>query len=500
MVDSARFQSPVVAGSVAAAYFANWAVPDWYIDGVVGDDGNPGTSPGLPIRTGGELLRRLGSYAIWQQSVTVHVLANGMTDPLILSGMMKNAGDHLDVIGTPTQVADAGTISSFTVFNHATPEASLLKTTLIADWSSHQWRRLRIIGGARDDSVCWVAKANPSGLGVDTARTSRWGAINTTSATAITNNVTPVNGDAVVVESLPRIPSIHIQLDGPIDNSANPAFGVRQLLVRDVDVDSIDIYTASANVPVRSITYGIAFQGSSNNAFTPSALILPMLCSKAYTRSTATTIIVAQGFWVNCLAGDGLSLVSGSIPWGASTLLCEGCGVSMTQGVVYACNDVQVFDMVGATSTAVGTSTGFRGTSISGKDNAGYGLGIFNNSVIRLTGTLNLQGAAGNVHLFSTPATNLTYTQFAVPNDWSQKGTAQLVGGTVNVAVPYLDPATQKITVSYNTPPASPGFLSVPAASRTAAGFTINSSLPADNGTVDWQISPLGRNIFFSAA
>ncbi|MGB3988077.1 MAG: hypothetical protein WBK67_00035 [Minisyncoccales bacterium] len=99
---------------VPQAYAANWAVPDWYIDGVAGLDTNNGTTAATPLRTGAELLRRLGPYALWGQSVTVHVLVNGMVDALILRGVMLVAGTHLDIIGTPTQLADAGTVATYT--------------------------------------------------------------------------------------------------------------------------------------------------------------------------------------------------------------------------------------------------------------------------------------------------------------------------------------------------------------------------------------------------
>jgi hypothetical protein len=100
------------------AYAANWAVTDWYLDGTVGNDANNGTAPATPLRTGVELLRRLGSYALWGQSVTVHVLENGMGDPLVLRGCMLVAGTHLDIVGTPT-ILTTDTLTAFANLSHS---------------------------------------------------------------------------------------------------------------------------------------------------------------------------------------------------------------------------------------------------------------------------------------------------------------------------------------------------------------------------------------------
>lgn len=502
MGDSARFSTPgtVIAGAIAAAYFANWATTDWYLDSVVGDDMNPGTTAALPLRTGAELLRRLGGYAIWQQSVTIHILENGMTDDLILIGVLTNPGDHLDVLGVPTTVADVGTIASFTAPNHATPEASLLQCTGVADWSAMQWMRLRITAGAREGAIAWIAVADPEGLyGVSTARTSRWTSINAASSTVVYSNVTPVNGDPVVVETLPPVPSIAIYLDGAPGNQNAPGYPQRQVMIRDVAVRCCNVWASGANDIGRTLTFGIEFSTHQTNASTPSSLLAPVIASLCSAPNPGITTATSQGFWVNCLVGKGLTFLGGAIAWGSNALVSQACSVSFGQAANIAANDLQVFDVVGATSSAVGLSGYMRGNNMSGRGNAGYGLGVFNGSGLRITGTLNIQGAVSDVRLLSTTATSMTLPQFVVGSDWAQKGTATLAGGTVAVAVPYWDPTRQSLNVSYNTPNPTPGYLSAPSASRTTAGFVINSSVPADAGTVDWQISPLGRNIFFSS-
>jgi hypothetical protein len=59
----------VTKGTADLAYWRsvnpNWLVTDWYIDGVTGDDTASGTAIGSPIKTGAELMKRLGPYAMW---------------------------------------------------------------------------------------------------------------------------------------------------------------------------------------------------------------------------------------------------------------------------------------------------------------------------------------------------------------------------------------------------------------------------------------------------
>ena len=67
--------------------------------------------------------------------------------------------------------------------------------------------------------------------------------------------------------------------------------------------------------------------------------------------------------------------------------------------------------------------------------------------------------------------------------------------GYVTVVVPWWDPASQQVTCTRNTPAGVIGDISVPAANRTNTGFRIVSANAADTSTVDWQMSPLGRDI-----
>ena len=136
---SAEFQVqlPAAIAQLEAYYSANWAVADWYIDGVVGNDSNTGTSAAAPLKTGRELKRRLGNCAEWDHSVTIHVLANGMTDPLVINGLMLKTTIHVDVIGTPTVIA-TDTVAAYSGRSHTTARAAEI-TVRQYDAKSHCW-------------------------------------------------------------------------------------------------------------------------------------------------------------------------------------------------------------------------------------------------------------------------------------------------------------------------------------------------------------------------
>jgi hypothetical protein len=475
----------------------NWLVTDWYIDGVTGDDTNSGTVIGSPIKTGAELLRRLGPYAMWPQSVTVHVLANGMTDALVLRGLMMVAGTHLDVVGTPTVVADAGTIATYVAVNHATPEATLITSTGIADWTAYVWKRVRVTAGARINNIVWVARSNPSSLGLATARTTVPLVLNQTSASAVTTSGTAlVAGDAVVIESLPIIPSVAIQLDGPIDVTAGVQYSKRQYLVTDIDTPDLTVISASSEIINRGIVFGCrnSFAQIGNLPGTGATGFNCLYGSCLY-----KTDSVSLKVWlrlVNSLIGDGLTSVLPSLGTSFSNVLMQGVGYQSSAGLLQTIIGCQVFDIVGAAFSAL-TCNNAIVQNFSGSGNAGYGISVANNSAMRLVGTINIAGAVSNARLSNTPAINLTLPQLLQPADYAQKGiTPAMVAGVTIVTVPWYDNTTQRVTVSHAAFAGTPGILSVQQISNTQ--FTITSSSALDTSTVNWTISPLGRNIFIS--
>ncbi len=480
--------------AIAQIYALNWAVPDWYIDGTTGNDANAGTSAAAPLKTGAELLRRLGPYAIWGQSVTVHVLENGMTDALVLRGEMVVAGTHLDVIGTPTQVADAGTVATYTAANHATPEATLITATGIADWTSYERKRMRVTGGVRAGAVVWLAKANPAAAGVNVVRTTKPMVFDQASTSVMVSNVVLAAGDPVVIESLPSVPSVEINVGGPVSSTGGALYPQRQWAMRDVSTPTfLSIAPANSGLHAK-----LCFGNRLSRTFWNQAptlqtlnLVTAYACSMFLENGTNLCLFCNLS---SCLLGDGHSITQLTIPVFQFNTVLQACNLQGNFGVRFFASDVQVFDVAGASIQAFNVTHGSV-TNLSGSGNAGFGLGLQNGASVRLNGTQNLKGAVSDGRHSSAPAVSLTLPQLLQPSDYAQKGiTAAMVAGVVTVTVPWYDNAVQRVTATHATFGGTPGILSVQQISTTQ--FTITSSSATDTSTVSWSIAPLGRNIF----
>ncbi len=490
---------PSYPHKISASYAANWAVADWYIDGTVGVDTNDGISAGTPLKTGAELLRRLSPYAEWPQSVTVHILENGMTDPLILKGNFLNGSSHLDIIGTPTQILDAGTVNTYVGLDHTVPRAPQITLTNVADFTAYRWYRLRLTTTALAGAVAWIAIHNPGGVGVATARISRWTIINQTATNTLFGYSAPVGGEGCVIENLPLVPAIDIQIDGAEALTA----GVAQWPLRVCSIQSIDcpLLSLKGRFTVefpKGIVFGskIGIVDTSPNTTGTTNGQNAIGCFFAYPNSGSSTLKYG-GMPANsgCLFGQGYTSVANIVPVLYGSCLFQGCAPSANISRPISATDLMIYDVGGTAAFFMAGHAIING--MSGNGNAGVGAYIPNGTVLTLSGTQNLQGAVANVQLASTPAINLTIPQALQPNDYAQKGTtAAMTAGTITITVPWYEQTIQKVTVSHAAFAGTPGILSVQQISNTQ--FTITSSSATDTSTVNWQISPLGRNIFIS--
>ena len=473
----------------------NWTVTDWYIDGVVGLDSNDGVTALTPLQTGAELLRRLGPYAIWPQSVTVHVLANGMVDALVLRGLMQVAGEHLAIIGTPTQLA-TDTVATYTGQNHAAATAPQL-TGGIADWTPYQWRRCRITSGVRQGTLWWIAAPNPAGAGLNVARIVRPSNIDVASVTDDYVNIVPVPGDAFAIEALPSLPTLDLQIDGPILQTAGPQYSRRQFEIANLSISSLTVRATAVTERSKAVIFGCRIQNWN--------LGVPQLTGISITKFQACSITVGDpaignfhrqwGQFFNCLFGESNPSFSFTGSSFVTDSIFQACAA--TASVFLTWTNSQVFDVAGATSVAFSPAIGGASNGLSGSGNAGFGIVIGNNTTFRFLGTTNLIAAVSNARLSAAPAISLTIPDLLQPSDYAKKGTtAAMIAGTTTVTVPWYDNATQRVTVSHAVFGGTPGILSVQQISTTQ--FTITSSSALDTSTVNWTISPLGRNIFIS--
>jgi|WetSurMetagenome_2_1015567.scaffolds.fasta_scaffold26847_6 hypothetical protein len=494
----------LTAALASQVYAANWTVADWYIDGTVGNDGNNGTDPGTPLRTGAELCRRLGPYALWGQSVTVHVLANGMTDGLILRGALLVAGTHLDVIGEPTQLASAGTIATTTGIDHTIPRAPQVSCTGVTDWTPYVGARLRVTDTTQAQAVTWVAKANPAGAGLNFARVPRWSRPSLTSTTSPMQMVNPAVGATVVIESLPPVPGIEVSIDGLETRTSGVAqWPLRMVSVSAVDCPLIAINGRATNEFSRAFLHAskIGVVQGPTGAITVATGYGPFGCQFAYPfPSSAGTLFTSTALATACLFSGFATVISGASTINFFTAcLFQATPYSLNESSAALLQDCQIFDVAGAASYALAIAGRFNSFGLSGSGNAGVGCGVGNNTMAQMQGTQNLQGAVANFQLYSPTLLNLTNPQFLQPSDYAQKGTTPaMVAGATTVTVPWYANTIQKVTATHAVFGGTPGILSVTQTSTTQ--FTITSSSALDTSTVNWQISPLGRNIFVSTS
>jgi hypothetical protein len=478
-----------------AYYAANWAVTDWYLDGTTGSDSNDGTSAATPLKTGRELKRRLGQCAEWNHSVTIHVLANGMIDPLVINGLMLQTGIHVDVIGTETVIA-SDTIAAYLGRSQTNARATEITGTAIADFSPFVWKRLRVTSGARAGWTTWIAKANPNGVGLNVARCSQGGYIDPSYAVPV-NPTAPSPGDAFVIERLPSVPYIRIDLSGP--TSIIPitgAFPERQYMVRSVDCPQMYLSSIANRIEYRGLVFGCRLNAILPVGGGPQSYIMPEVTTSLFGVSPESgKVVYPQVPATSCLFGDGINAVFvylTGVQWLTNSLF-QGCRVQASADTQI--NASQIFDCTGSDAALTVYACDCYCFGISGDGNA-IGLGLRNGSVLRYGSTFNLKGTIP-ARLLSTPTIDLTLAQAMQPNDYSQKGTAKLVAGSVTVTVPWYENTVQNVMVTPKTPGGTPGNWTVAQISTTQ--FTITSSNPLDTSTVNWFITPLGRGILVNA-
>ena len=483
-----------------AYYAANMAVTDWYIDAVAGSDSNDGLTALTPLKTGNALYQRLGPLPVWQASMLVHVGPGGITDTLTLCGETGAVGVSVNVVGTPTLIADAGIISGYTGMDHVTPRSPTLFCTGIADFTPYLGKRVRITSGANAGACTWILKAAPHGLGLNAARTGLWYKKNdVTLATAMYSAVTPALGDPVAIESLPLVSTLNLELEGQVSLPGGNAWPQRQYSIDSLEINSLN-RTASSDRQngYRAIVFGCLLtfiNFASRLLYYAAGRTDAVAC---LITATGVPSIPLNGSWV------GLCALNVTITAAPAGLLLVGYSVLQTCNVYcyYSSQlftDVQLFDAPGVTVYALNLSAG-RASNISGDGNIGCGYGLQNMSRVAYISVQNLTGLFGNVKLISTPPVTLplaiTMASLLPIIDFARSGTSTLVGGTINVTVPYINWAVQRITFSRKDPLGTVGDLSIPTATRTSTSFRINSTNSLDVSTVEWSISPLERNIF----
>lgn len=498
------------ASSQQALWDASALVTDWHLDRVLGDDANDG-SAAHPLKTGAELSRRLGPWARWSQSVTITVGVNGLADALTVKGDTVLAGVHVDIVGTPTQLADAGTVTAYTVMDHATPRGPTIKCTGIADWTPYVGKRLRVTSGANEGAILWVVKASPNGLGLDVARCTLAYCKNDIALSAPTfRSVVLAVGNPVVIESLPYVPAVTQLLGGAYTAPGGNGWPSRQAAIVDIDCNALTVERTGDLSSYRTVTFGCAMSivDTKNANYLLGFTRCDYVACNVIVRVGIAACVFLGSILGSCFTRE-VGTTTGLLPTAPGSQIhvqdCVFQSVSCSgRGGFHTLSNVQFFDLL----TAAGASCQLSQiactfTNVSTEGCTNRGIYIYNNSVVSANGTVNIQGTVSHVYLVTTPALALpltvTLANLIPCNDFAWSGKTVLVAGTAAVVVPYVDWTKQRITISRTVKGGTIGTVEVPEASRTSTGFTLLSDNVLDTSTIEWSFSPLGRNIMVTA-
>jgi hypothetical protein len=187
--------------AVLAWYLANWAVTDWYLDSVAGNDDNDGSTSGTALATAEELSRRLAIALPIAHPVTVHV-AQGTYGTLLLQASLVGEATRISFFGTAITELST-TVASYTTYSHVTRSATHVTLTNVADLTPYIGRRIRRLS---DNSVSFIGAVNHESLGVSVASIAPPYSI----ATGLT--VVWTAADAVVIETLPTLQIVQGQV------------------------------------------------------------------------------------------------------------------------------------------------------------------------------------------------------------------------------------------------------------------------------------------------
>lgn len=471
----------------------------WSIDAVNGDDDASGVDDAHALQTFAEFYARMGGASwVWSQSVVIRVLSD--CDAIVLDFRFDNAGLSCEVVGVSPAPLVAGKVSAWTGFVAAANQSARLSIDAVADMSAWVNFRVRIVGGARNGAVSWIAESNPDASGANVAAVpqgfklpSPWNS----------NVVSPAVNDDVVVESLRAVPVVMVRalaVDTTLENTICP------VVLRNLNIEVLDVSTVTASLAgchafgcYVHYCFPAAFEDSS--AGTPAFKLLgcrlnPDVLGNVY----------SDGCLISQTAGQFLQVVG---TWQCGHDLVQGPYVIVqgAYGFMYVANGSLGIQQVASTfgGGCLRIQEGgkvYVASNLYGKtpvNVVGVNLGG-NSSLLWNTSRPTLTGASGDVRVNGITAGTRPVVSWVstggIWNDGMLQGTAQLgAGGFVDVTIPsWL--SSQSIGVSYRTPGAAAGVLSVPLANRTAGGFRIVGAAADTTSTVDWLVGSLGAQQF----
>lgn len=319
-VDGVTIVAPTVPGPVwtRRTHTTNtrWASqPAWELDVVNGSDDGPGT-PGQPLRTMGELCRRLYRARI-RSSVTVDVLAGDLSADAVQLDLDIAQATTVLLRGALTSVADVLAVSLPNVAGAAATNAGAQRAAVTATAATFADRgRLRITDGAAIDGLAWVTRVPTPGPG-GVANVFRWGRMANPLTSTVVTNLTPAAGAGYVLDTFEStIGALDLRARGP-----------GRIVLEDLHIR-----------PGATVTWAHRAEGDNGN----SNGVLAYGCRF----SSASTLLFLGGVWTMALcqlAPDGTAGTAGQIVFSDggffSLRMCTLTGSSVQSQVVCSIRD-----------------------------------------------------------------------------------------------------------------------------------------------------------------
>lgn len=465
--------APAIGGGnwerIVATTSRDWLYEDTlYVDPVAGDDENAGTIA-APVLTLEELTRRL-SVGQLQQDTLVQVLEGS-----IVSGTLDvDGGGHIVTLRGTVSAELTTTVDSYLYKDDGWPaQTCLLLGVGIADFAPYVGQRLRITAGGLD-YLAWVAAADGATANISTP------------GTAV---IAP--GSALVIESL----------DTTIEElifTCRDQLSVLKL--ESMNVERVEI-TTRLNSGEASTVHGCAVLG----AYVEPGGIIPVRNSYFKNNDEEASLQV-----VECLITQNIFRASDYITFLRNLFLDTEVefrdDVHSSYDLFYSTyvnvysGRVNFGEATSGTSQMFGSSylyvlegrVDLRMTGGVDEDVAVYVQGVGFTLVQHFPVTANFRGAThvldvqqGDNPWMGGGVMFVAWDDVRYDND-EQHGTATLVAGSVTVFARFAD--VRGAMVSVRDVAGTPGFLSVPVATRTANDFVVQSTEVADTSTIDWYV------------
>jgi hypothetical protein len=358
----------------------------WYISATAGNNENDGLTAETALASWAELIRRLGgveSKIFVKQTITINILtdlAEVLRGDFVIEDGAAGTPIQLIVLGTVQSTLFSGTITTVQAENTTTGVEHQITVSGVGDWSTGGTGGVTLIGErcrrVSDSAIFWpTARISATVAAIGPAGVSNPLAFATASAATL------ANGDAFVVEKLPTVLGININVIKGSTNVANNVFA-------HAIIDSIYI---NGNSEYSHTFTRLGSHSSSRNVLNRCKLNFRAVCHDGYIQCCLVAALNNGNPTLASFAGPVLGLlfvvstniggyqfigdivvtfttrntITGSAGSGIIVTLGAFVSINATLGVYRSVGAVSVSSMARVTAIAIVHGSGLTGSAIS---------------------------------------------------------------------------------------------------------------------------------------